>query len=88
MSFRSDGGSRQQPARQTQSHRRLGAQDWFSPDESGDQTGGDWRKVFSGNSTYKDNFAAGTAFLVIRRSDSKGLQLTRLGEHTMQAIVG
>ncbi len=64
-----------------------GAQDWFSLDQSGDQTGGDWRKVFSGNSTYKDNFAAGTAFLVIRRSDSKGLQLTRLGEHTMQAIV-
>ena len=26
-------------------------------------TDGDWRKVFSGNSTYKDNFAAGTAFL-------------------------
>jgi len=64
-----------------------GAQDWFSLDESGDQTGGDWRKVFSGNSTYKDNFAAGTPFLVIRRSDSKGLQLTRLGEHTIQAIV-
>ncbi len=64
-----------------------GAQDWFSLDESGDQTGGDWRKVFSGNSTYKDNFAAGTAFLVIRRSDAKGIQLSRLGEHSMQAIV-
>ena len=36
-------------------------------------TGGDWRKVYSGNSTYKDNFAAGTAFIVIRRSDAKGL---------------
>ncbi len=64
-----------------------GAQEWFSLDESGDQTGGDWRKVFSGNSTYKDNFAAGTAFLVIRRSDAKGIQLSRLGEHSMQAIV-
>jgi hypothetical protein len=64
-----------------------GAQDWFSLDQSGDQTGGDWRKVFSGNSTYKDNFAAGTAFLVIRRSDAKGLQLSRPGEHQMEAIV-
>lgn len=64
-----------------------GAQDWFSLDQSGNQTGGDWRKVFSGNSTYKDNFAAGTAFLVIRRSDAKGLQLSRPGEHQMEAVV-
>ena len=35
-------------------------------------TGGDFRKVYSGNSTYKDNFAAGTAFIVIRRSDAEG----------------
>ena len=64
-----------------------GAQDWFSLDQSGDVTNGDWRKVFSGNSTYKDNFAAGTAFLVIRRSDAKGLQLSRPSEHQMEAIV-
>jgi hypothetical protein len=64
-----------------------GAQDWLSLDQSGNTTGGDWRRVFSGNSTYKDNFAAGTAFLVIRRSDTKGLQLSRPGDHTMQAIV-
>ncbi|WP_321471505.1 hypothetical protein [uncultured Paludibaculum sp.] len=64
-----------------------GAQDWFSLDHSGNQTGGDWRKVFAGNSTYKDNFAAGTAFLVIRRSDAKGLQLSRPGEHQMEAVV-
>lgn len=64
-----------------------GAQDWFSLDQSGDQTGGNWRKVFSGNSTYKDTFAAGTAFLVIRRSDAKGLQLSRPGEHQMEAVV-
>src|SRR5581483_3531532 len=48
---------------------------------------GDWRKVFSGNSTYKDNFAAGTAFLVIRRSDAKGLQLSQPGDHAMVASV-
>jgi len=64
-----------------------GDHDWFSLDQSGDATGGDWRKVFSGNSTYKDNFAAGTAALVIRRSDAKGLQLSKPGEHQMEAIV-
>ena len=64
-----------------------GATDFFSLDQSGDQTGGDFRKVYSGNSTYKDNFAAGTAFVVIRRSDSKGLQLSKPGDHAMIATV-
>jgi len=64
-----------------------GAQDWFSLDESGNQTGGDWRKVYYGASTYKDNFAAGTAFLVMRRFDAKGLQLSKPAEHQMEAIV-
>jgi hypothetical protein len=45
---------------------------FFSLDQSGNQTGGDWRKVYSGNSTFKDNFAAGTSFVVIRRSDATG----------------
>ena len=30
---------------------------------------------------------AGTAFLMIRRSDAKGLQLSRLSEHAMEAVV-
>ncbi len=64
-----------------------GDTDFFSLDQSGDTTGGDWRKVYSGNSTYKDNFAAGTSFLVIRRSDAKGLQLSRPGDHAMIATV-
>jgi hypothetical protein len=64
-----------------------GDTDLFSLDQSGDVTGGDWRKVYSGNSTYKDNFAAGTSFLVIRRSDAKGLQLSRPGDHAMIATV-
>src|ERR1017187_3230327 len=64
-----------------------GAGDWFSLDQSGDTTGSDWRKVHSGNSTFKDNYAAGTAFLVIRRSDTKGLQLTKPGDHAMVAYV-
>ncbi len=64
-----------------------GATDFFSLGQSGNQTGGDWRKVFSGNSTYRDNFAAGTAFIELRRTDTRGLQLSRPGEHEMQAIV-
>ena len=64
-----------------------GATDFFSLDQSGNTTGGDWRKVFSGASTYKDNFAAGTAFIVIRRSDAKGLQLSKPGDHAMIANV-
>jgi hypothetical protein len=64
-----------------------GPTDCFSLDQSGNTTGGDWRKVYSGNSTYKDNFAAGTAFIVIRRSDAKGLQLSKPGDHAMVANV-
>jgi hypothetical protein len=64
-----------------------GASDFFSLDQSGNQTGGDFRKVFSGNSTFKDNFAAGTAFVVIRRADAKGLQLSSPGDHAMIATV-
>ncbi len=64
-----------------------GDTDFFSLDQSGNQTGGDWRKVYSGNSTFKDNFAAGTAFIAIRRSDSKGLQLSKPGDHAMIATV-
>ncbi len=64
-----------------------GAGDFFSLDQSGNLTGGDFRKVYSGNSTLLDNFAAGTAFIVIRRSDSKGLQLSSPGDHAMIATV-
>jgi hypothetical protein len=60
-----------------------GATDFFSLDQSGD----DWRKAYSGGSTYKDNFAAGTAFMVIRRSDAKGLQLSNAADHAMVAYV-
>jgi hypothetical protein len=64
-----------------------GDTDFFSLDQSGNVTNGDWRRVYSGNSTYKDNFAAGTSFIVIRRSDAKGLQLSRPGDHAMIATV-
>lgn len=64
-----------------------GLTDFLSLDQSGNQTGGDWRLTYSGNSTYKDNFSAGVAALVIRRTDEKGLQLTRPTDHQMTAIV-
>ena len=41
----------------------------------------------SGPQTYGVVKAAGTAFIEIRRSDEKGLQLTTIAEHAMQAIV-
>ncbi|HOQ47917.1 MAG TPA: hypothetical protein PK157_21590 [Bryobacteraceae bacterium] len=42
---------------------------------------------FSLGPDYKQVFAAGTAFLELRRSDAKGLQLSRLSEHELQAVV-
>lgn len=64
-----------------------GPSDYISLDQSGNQTGGDWRKVFDGSSTLKDNFSAGVAALVIRRTDEKGLQLTRPTDHQMTALI-
>jgi hypothetical protein len=40
-----------------------------------------------GIQTYGPEKSAGTAFIEIRRTDAKGLQLSRLSEHQMQAIV-
>lgn len=42
----------------------------------------------AGIQTYGTQKAAGVAFIEIRRSDEKGLQLSRLAEHSLQAIVG
>lgn len=64
-----------------------GELDYFSLDWVGDARSGDWRRAYSGNSTFKDNFAAGTAALVIRRKDEKGLQLSRPDEHSAQAVI-
>jgi len=61
--------------------------DYLSLSQLGNKVGGDWRKVYYGASTYKDNFAAGTAFLELRRADEKGLQLSRPADHTMEAVV-
>ncbi|MCX6630468.1 MAG: hypothetical protein NTW28_22870, partial [Candidatus Solibacter sp.] len=59
-----------------------GTTDFFSLDESGNQTGGDWRKVYSGSSTYKDTFSAGTAFIAIRRSGMSGWVWTSPGSRS------
>lgn len=64
-----------------------GATDFFSLDQSGNQVGSDPNKIYSGSSTYKNQFAAGVAALVIRRSDEKGIQLSRPSEHQMTAII-
>lgn len=61
--------------------------DYVSLDQSGDQTGGDFRKVFSGASTYLDNFSAGVALAIVRRKDEPGLQLTTLDQHSMQVYL-
>lgn len=64
-----------------------GESEYFSLDQSGNQTGGDPDKVYSGNSTLADHFSAGVAFIVIRRTDPSGFQLTTLDQHSMQAII-
>lgn len=61
--------------------------DLFSLGQSGHVDVADWRKVFKGASTYKDNFSDGLAFLELKRKDEKGIQLTRLGQHFGEAIV-
>ena len=64
-----------------------GLHDYLSLDQGGDLTGGDFRMVYYGASTYKNNLSAGVAFIVIRRKDSAGLQLSQPGDHAMQAFV-
>lgn len=64
-----------------------GPTDYLSLDQLGDQTNGDFRKVFDGFSTFLRNFSAGVAFVSIRRIDEKGRQLTRLEEHSMEVVV-
>lgn len=64
-----------------------GATDFFSLDQSGNQVGSNPQLIYSGSSTYRNVFAAGTSALVIRRTDEKGIQLTRPTDHQMTAIV-
>lgn len=63
-----------------------GAADFLSLGQSGDQTGGDYRKAFSGNSTYLNSFAAGVAFIELRRAFG-GTELTTPSQHAMTAVI-
>lgn len=64
-----------------------GSTDFMSLGQSGNQTGGDFRKVYSGNSTYRVNYAAGVAALELRRTDAKGIQPSLPDSHQMEALV-
>lgn len=65
-----------------------GQYDFFSLDAvAGFLSGLDWRKVVAGSSVFTDNFSAGVAFLTIRRTDEKGIQLSRAIDHQIQAVV-
>ncbi len=60
--------------------------DFFSLGQAGG-SGGDWRKYQGSGWTWEDNFAAGLAFLEIRRKDTQGIQLSYPSSHGMQAII-
>ncbi|MBN1567942.1 MAG: hypothetical protein JXA73_08840 [Acidobacteria bacterium] len=60
--------------------------DYFSIGAVGKQASS-WREVSDGTSVWKDNYAAGTAFLEIKRKDEKGVQLSYPVDHQMVANV-
>lgn len=65
-----------------------GPSDFFSMGQAGPFNNlPSWRQVLSGATWFKDNFAAGTAFLEILRADAKGIQLSRPAQHEMVAIL-
>ncbi len=59
----------------------LGLREVLGSDPAGES------EYFSLGQDYEQVYAAGTAFLELRRADAKGLQLSRLGEHGLQAVV-
>ena len=65
-----------------------GATDFFSLDQSGNQTGGDWRKVYLRQLDVQGQLRGRHG---VRRdpaqSDAKGLQLSKPGDHAMIATV-
>lgn len=65
-----------------------GANDYLSLDQLGDQTNSPqnppaWRNVFFDGATFRNNFAAGVAFGVIRINDPSGVQPRKLEEQAM-----
>lgn len=62
-----------------------GANDFFSLDRlAGTPNAGE---VLAGSSIFLDNFAAGVAFIVIRRTDQKGIQPSEISSHQMTAMI-
>lgn len=70
-----------------------GTTDYFSLYEVGDTTSPlgftNWRKVYvsAENATYKDNYSAGVACLVLKRNDDEGVQISKVSDHNMEAVV-
>ena len=63
-----------------------GTNDFFSLGRVGTSPS-NWREIVGGASVYEDTYAAGVAFLEIRRVDEKGVQLSALSSHAMTAMI-
>jgi hypothetical protein len=63
-----------------------GATEYFSLDRIAG-TPSSWREVISGPSMFLDNFAAGVAFTVLRRTDTPDVQLTAVQSHQMVEVI-
>jgi hypothetical protein len=63
-----------------------GEHDYFSLDETAG-TPSSYREVQYGASIYRDDYAAGVAFIVIRRTDESGVQLSVPASHSMIASI-
>jgi hypothetical protein len=63
-----------------------GDTDYFSLGRVG-TTPNNFREVVAAGSVYEQNYAAGTSFLEIRRTDQKGVQLSPVSSHQMVAMI-
>jgi uncharacterized protein (DUF2141 family) len=63
------------------------ANDYFSLDRTAGTPGPGEVVALGGSSIVLDNYAAGVAFLVIRRTDQKGIQPSEISSHQMTAMI-
>jgi hypothetical protein len=63
------------------------ANDYFSLDRTAGTPGPGEITALGGSSIVLDNYAAGVAFLVIRRTDPKGIQPSEISSHQMTAMI-
>lgn len=63
------------------------ANDYFSLDRAAGTPGFGEIVALGGSSIVLDNYAAGVAFLVIRRTDQKGIQPSQISSHQMTAMI-